>query len=134
MEMEMEIMWNIASQFKQERSYSEIVNILGIVSEYVVDYKKYLDPVLEALILGEVNAVEIQKLCGWARDRFGSALDLQAIWRPHFIPGWLLEYPPEHYSAGTQIHEPFHRSYTPVPDGLRNGHNSGVCSQFRRSV
>ena len=85
-------------QFKQERSYSEIVNILGIVSEYVVDYKKYLGPGLEALILGEVNAVEIQKLCGWALDRFGSALDLQAIWRPHFIPGWLLEYPPEHYS------------------------------------
>jgi hypothetical protein len=90
-------------KFKQERVSSAVVNVLGIVSTYVVDYKKYLEPGSEALVLGEVNTIDIRKLCLWAHDRFGPALDLHAIGRPQFIPGWLFEYPPEHYHQRAEV-------------------------------
>lgn len=85
-------------RFKSERASSSAVRVLGIVSTYIVDCKNYLKPGSEALVLGEVNATDIKELCDWANHRFGPSLDLQAIWRPHFIPGWLFEYPHEHYS------------------------------------
>lgn len=85
-------------RFKQERATNAAVRILGIVSAYIADCRKYLEPYSEAVVLGEVNELEIRELCDWSKQRFGPALDLQAIWRPNFIPGWIFEYPPEHYS------------------------------------
>lgn len=84
-------------KFKQLRTTGEHIVIAGVLSDYFKDPDFYQQTQQTAMVLGEVNVVEVRSLYRWARDRFGSKLDLKGIWDPGFLPGWLFEYPEAHY-------------------------------------
>ena len=48
---------------------------------------------------------QVRQTYAWARARFGAKLDLKGIWDVGFLPGWLFEYPKEHYP---RRHEAIH--------------------------
>jgi hypothetical protein len=84
-------------QFKQMRGTSENVVIVGVLSEYHADPSEYKHHSLSAMVLGEVHVEQVRQTYAWARSRFGAKLDLKGIWTVGFLPGWLFEYPKEHY-------------------------------------
>lgn len=84
-------------QFKCSRTDRKDVAIFGVVSPYLADPSKYFDGTLEAIVLGEVNVQDVRELFRWARSRFGKILDLAGIWGSGYLPGWIFEYPSDHY-------------------------------------
>lgn len=84
-------------QFKRSRTDRKDVAIFGVVSPYLADPSKYFDGTLEAIVLGEVNVQDVRELFRWARSRFGKSLDLAGIWGSGYLPGWIFEYPSDHY-------------------------------------
>lgn len=84
-------------KFKQDRITGEHIAIAGVLSTYISDPSDYRYHSTIAIVLGEVNILDVKNLCQWAHDRFGTQLDLAGIWKENFLPGWLFEYPPEHY-------------------------------------
>jgi hypothetical protein len=83
--------------FKRNRADRKDVAIFGVVSPYLTDPSKYFDGTFEAIVLGEVNVQDVRQLFRWARSRFGHSLDLAGIWGSGYLPGWIFEYPSEHY-------------------------------------
>lgn len=84
-------------RFKQARTTGEHVVIAGVLSTYFPDPAVYWEEMKPAVVLGEVDVEDVRSLYRWARDRFGPQLDLKGIWNMGFLPGWIFEYPPEHY-------------------------------------
>jgi hypothetical protein len=84
-------------RFKQMRGTGENVVIAGVLSEYHADPSEYKHHALSAVVLGEVHVEQVRQTYSWARARFGAKLDLKGIWDVGFLPGWLFEYPKEHY-------------------------------------
>ena len=83
-------------RFKKSRASGAEVSITGVLSEYsTVD--KLAGSISYCRILGEVTVSEIRHLYVWARARFGYILNIDGIWKPEYQPGWVFEYPPEHY-------------------------------------
>lgn len=84
-------------KFKEHRATFEQVVIAGVLSTYQKEKKFYRHNPPTATILGEVNVVDVRNLYRWAKMRFGTRLDIKGIWNPGFLPGWIFEYPNEHY-------------------------------------
>lgn len=84
-------------RFKTTRLTSEDVKIFGVVSAYVASPKATSEGSYDTFVLGEVSKSEIQNLKQWIHRRFGSILNIEGLWDPGRIPGWLYEYPQEHY-------------------------------------
>lgn len=83
-------------RFKQSRASGAEVSITGVLSEYSAA-GKLEESISDCRILGEVTVSEIRRLHTWARRRFGHILNIDGIWKPEYQPGWIFEYPPEHY-------------------------------------
>lgn len=83
-------------KFKLSRSSGEDVAIAGVLSNYKSISSNEV-AVYPCSILGEVTASNIQRLTDWATERFGHILNMAGLWRPEYQPGWVFEYPPEHY-------------------------------------
>ena len=84
-------------RFKQTRTAGKNVVIAGVLSTYFPDPAVYREQMKPAIVLGEVDVEDVRGLYRWARHRFGPRLDLKGIWDMGFLPGWIFEYPPEHY-------------------------------------
>lgn len=84
-------------RFKQLRSTGQNIVIAGVLSDYLKVPNIYRQVPQAATVLGEVNVLEVRSLYRWAKNRFGPQLDLNGIWDPGFLPGWLFEYPQAHY-------------------------------------
>lgn len=85
-------------RFKKDRTSSQDVVILGVLSEYVSSPSDYIDKPQIVCVLGEVTIEDLRGLYRWSRSRFGNSLDLRGLWKPQYVAGWLFEYPSEHYS------------------------------------
>lgn len=85
-------------RFKQSRASGAEVSITGVLSEYSA-VGKLEESISDCRILGEVTVSEIRRLYAWARRRFGHVLNIDGIWKPEYQPGWIFEYPPEHYPS-----------------------------------
>lgn len=83
--------------FKEHRVSGEHVVIAGVLSPYKKESSFYSDERPIGTVLGEVNVVDVRNLYRWAKMRFGARLDLRGIWNTGFLPGWIFEYPNEHY-------------------------------------
>ena len=88
--------------FKQARRSGLRVRIAGVVSPYVTNLNAYFLTPQPATFLGEVDAEDAQAAGRWAKARFGAKLDLQGLYlhgtlTPGFLPGWMFEYPSQHY-------------------------------------
>jgi len=92
-------------KFKQERNTGNHVVIAGVLSTYLRDPVVYSEERKPAIVLGEVNVQEVRSLYRWARERFGLQLDLKGIWNIRYLPGWIFEYPPQHYLLRTKAIE-----------------------------
>jgi len=85
-------------KFKQSRVSGAEVSVTGVLSEYS-RVKNLAESVSSCRILGEVTASEICRLNVWAQRRFGHILNIDGIWKPEYQPGWIFEYPSEHYPS-----------------------------------
>lgn len=83
-------------KFKLSRATGMEVSVTGILSEYST-VERLVESNSSCRILGEVSTSEIRRVYVWAARRFGSILNLDGIWKPSYQPGWIFEYPPEHY-------------------------------------
>ena len=81
-------------KFKQSRGAE--VSITGVLSEYRL-VREIEEETSSCRILGEVTISEVRRLYAWARARFGHILNIAGIWNSEYQPGWIFEYPPEHY-------------------------------------
>ncbi len=84
-------------RFKKDRASGADVVITGVLSKYLSDPGKYIEQEQAAIVLGEVCVEDVRRLYRWSRTRFGEMLDLKGVWNPGFLPGWIFEYPVEHY-------------------------------------
>ena len=84
-------------RFKKDRTASRDVAITGVLSDYLVRPDDYVEFPQTVTVLGEVTIEELRAIYRWSRARFGNKLDLQGLWKPQYVAGWLLEYPHEHY-------------------------------------
>lgn len=83
-------------QFKESRSRGIAVRVCGVLS----DYGRFEDIVAgnaECRVLGEVSESELKAVGSWIEGRFGSTFSLPGLWRTNYQPGWVFEYPQEHY-------------------------------------
>lgn len=90
-------------RFKLNRETHNEVSIVGVLSPYIIDPESIITGEEKCLILGQVNVTEIRKLYQWMRSRFGVMLNLDGVWNPGFLPGWIFEYPDEQYKSRAEI-------------------------------
>jgi hypothetical protein len=83
-------------RFKQARGTNAEVSITGVLSHYQ-SVGRIAHFGTDHLILGEVRVSDIRRIYAWMRRRFGDLLKLDGAWRPEYHPGWMFEYPPNHY-------------------------------------
>lgn len=83
-------------RFKIDRATGSEVTINGVLSEYCA-IADITGVGYQCRILGEVRVSDIRKLYVWARQRFGRFLSLEGLWKPDYQPGWVFEYPIQHY-------------------------------------
>lgn len=81
-------------KFKQSRGAE--VSITGVLSEYRT-VREGGESLSDCRILGEVTVSAIRRLYVWVKGRFGHTLNIDGIWKPGYQPGWIFEYPSEHY-------------------------------------
>lgn len=72
------------------------VTIIGVLSDYV-SAEDLVDAESRCQILGEASVSRIRRLYVWANKRFGRLLRLDGMWKPDYQPGWVFEFPEEHY-------------------------------------
>lgn len=84
--------------FKLSRACGTEVAVTGVLSEYS-PFENLAESTSSCRILGEVTESEIGRLKVWARRRFDHILSIDGIWKPKYQPGWIFEYPPEHYPS-----------------------------------
>jgi hypothetical protein len=82
--------------FKLSRASGAEVAVTGVLSEYCT-FENLVESTSSCRILGEVTESEIDRLNVWTRRRFDHILNIDGIWKPKYQPGWIFEYPPEHY-------------------------------------
>lgn len=84
--------------FKLSRACSTEVAVIGVLSEYS-PFESLAESTSSCRILGEVTESEIDRLNVWTRRRFDHILNIDGIWKPKYQPGWIFEYPSEHYPS-----------------------------------
>lgn len=84
-------------RFKTDRTSLQDVAILGVLSDYRSSPDDYVKSLQTVTVLGEVTIQDLRGIYRWARARFGNGLDLEGLWKPQYVSGWLFEYPDEHY-------------------------------------
>ena len=85
-------------RFKTLREDGSDIRVVGVLSDYIAP-DQLVESVSNCRILGETSLPMINKLRGWAANRFGDSLRLDGMWRPDYQPGWIFEYPKEHYRS-----------------------------------
>lgn len=88
-------------RFKLARNSGAEVTVLGVLSRYAEAQEVFYDPG-KLQILGEVKVGDIRLLYRWAIGRFGNLINLDALWKPEYQPGWAFEYREAHYSNRTE--------------------------------
>jgi hypothetical protein len=83
-------------RFKQSRASKAEVSIAAVLSPYLA-VGQIARSDIDYLMLGEVRVSDIRRIYVWMRNRFGHVLKLDGVWKPNYQPGWVFEYPPEHY-------------------------------------
>lgn len=91
-------------RFKQSRDSGAEVSIVGVLSDYHTA-EKIMGSETSCQVLGEVRVSDIRQLYVWMRKRFGHLLNLDGLWKAGYQPGWIFEYPKEHYSGRTAANE-----------------------------
>lgn len=87
-------------RFKQARGSDAEVSIVGVLSDYHMA-EKIMGDETTYQILGEVRVSDIRRLYVWMRKRFGLLLNFDGLWKAGYQPGWVFEYPKEHYPGRT---------------------------------
>lgn len=87
-------------RFKQARGIDAEVSIVGVLSDYHTA-EKIMGDETAYQILGEVRVSDIRQLYVWMRKRFSHLLNLDGLWKAGYQPGWVFEYPKEHYPGRT---------------------------------
>lgn len=105
-------------KFKTTRKDNSAIAIVGVLSDYIPSGQLVEFP-SNCQILGEVSFPSIEKLRRWALTRFGNFLRLEGMWKPEYQPGWVFEYPQEHYRYRAQ-------AIQEIPDVLRNLIDRGI--------
>lgn len=83
--------------FKFERQSGQDVSIAGVLSKYGTEAQISAGEI-SCRILGETNIAHVRRLHVWMRKRFGQLLNLDGLWTHGYLPGWIFEYPNEHYA------------------------------------
>lgn len=83
--------------FKLARASGAEVIVVGALSDYLLSETAEGNWVRSVRILGEVKLTYLRRLFSWMRTRFGALLNLDKMWRPDYQPGWIFEYPAQHY-------------------------------------
>ena len=92
-------------RFKLNRKTQDEVSIVGVLSSYVSDPEDIIAGLEKCQVLGQVNVTEIRDLYRWMRKRFGPAFNIDGVWNPGFLPGWIFDYPVEQYTGRSVIQE-----------------------------
>lgn len=103
--------------FKLDRSSGADVVVAGTLSDRTPRLAD-AEPGLYVQVLGEISLAHLRRLIAWVHDRFGHILDLGHLLEPKFYPGWIFDYPHEHYP---------HRAdaIKRIPEILRNALEAG---------
>lgn len=93
------------ARFKADRKTLAEVKIFGVISEYQnkIGYAK--DGGTTVTLLGEVDFSSIEKLKQWFFSRFNGMFDLSGLWNEKYLPGWLYEFPEDHYPERAEAKE-----------------------------
>ncbi len=87
------------AKFKQERLSLLQVRVVGVRSTYFADAREVAGggPGAETTVLGEASASDLRALQSWMQERYGRVLSVDELWTPKRLPGWVFEYPDDHY-------------------------------------
>ncbi|MDD2978077.1 MAG: hypothetical protein PHN28_15110 [Aquabacterium sp.] len=83
-------------KFKESRQVGDAVRICGVLSDYG-NFEDICEGNIQCRVLGEISKPQLFALKSWMTNRFGSLLSLDGLWRDGYQPGWMFEYPREHY-------------------------------------
>ena len=89
-------------RFKVDRRSKRDIRIFGVYSEYFKDVDKCIQGNSETKILGEVTIGYIENLKKWFALRFDGLIDLGGLWNEKYLPGWIYEFPFEHYTGQSE--------------------------------
>ena len=106
--------------FKHDRVSNAEVSVVGVLSDYQT-VPELLASKAAIQVLGEVCITDMRRVYLWMRRRFGHVLELDGMWRPHFQPGWVFEYPQRHYPDRVV-------GMRALSDLLARLHNAGVTA------
>lgn len=73
------------------------IKIAGVLSDYVTAGSYLAGYSGSAVFLGEVSREELVKTALWFQNRTNGLLQFIDITKPRYFPGWVFEYPDEHY-------------------------------------
>jgi hypothetical protein len=110
-------------RFKLNRDTQTDVSVVGVLSAYIAEPESIVDGTEKCQVLGQVNVTEIRQVYRWMRRRFGMTLNLDGVWNPGFLPGWIFDYPDQQYesrkalrTAVRQLLDSFHEARDSVSD------------------
>jgi hypothetical protein len=110
-------------RFKLNRVTQTEVSVVGVLSAYIAEPESIVDGTETCQVLGQVNVTEIRLIYRWMRRRFGMNLNLDGVWNPGFLPGWIFDYPDQQYAsrnalrtAISQLLDSFHEARGSVSD------------------
>lgn len=90
------------AKFKAHRPFSAQVYLVGVLSDFLScdDFARGRRG--EVCVLGEVSQSDLAGLAGYLLRRFSDVFDTKSltvmcIAKPGLVPGWMFEYPAEHY-------------------------------------
>lgn len=93
------------ARFKADRKTHLEVKIFGAISEYQNKIDRAQEGGATVTLLGEVGFSSIQNLVQWFSSRFSGIFDLSGLWNEKSLPGWLYEFPNDHYSERAEARE-----------------------------
>lgn len=110
-------------QFKRNRDTHADVSVVGVLSAYIKEPWSIVYGTEKCQVLGQVNVTEIRQIYRWMRRRYGMTLNLDGVWNPGFLPGWIFDYPDQQYesrkalcTAARQLLDSFHEARCSISD------------------
>ena len=94
------------ANWKQTTRNGTSVRLVGILSEYVTGEAFREGRSATAVVLGEVSSDQLVSAAGWFERWMQDKLQFIAIDKPKYFPGWVFEYPNDHYAtdvSGEQV-------------------------------
>jgi hypothetical protein len=82
--------------FKNSRINNAEVKIVGILSSYL-SIKDIENESSNCLVLGWISRTNVRQIYKWMKRRFGEQINLDGVWNDKYFPGWMFEYPDQHY-------------------------------------